>query len=86
MNFNMIILISFVFVIIPALIKRFELENKIDARIQKVLDINFIFDTAFGKIPKYQYNFYISLGLGIVFTYLSLNSDTIISSLFYLKK
>ena len=84
MNFNMIILISFVFVVIPALIKRFELENKIDARIQKVLDINFIFDTAFGKVPKYQYNFYISLGLGIVFTYLSLNSDTIISSLFYL--
>ena len=47
MNFNMIILISFVFVIIPALIKRFELESKIDARIQKVLDINFIFEIAF---------------------------------------
>ena len=31
MNFNIIILISFVFVVIPALIKRFELENKIDA-------------------------------------------------------
>ena len=52
MNFNMIILISFVFVVIPALIKRFELENKIDARIQKVLDINFIFDTALGRFQN----------------------------------
>ena len=84
MNFSFLFLIFFIFVLIPELIKRLNLNNVIDERAQKWLDINQLLDLAFSKVPKFQYSNQVSLILGVIFTYFSLNSDSTFSLVSYL--
>ena len=84
MNFSFLFLIFFIFVLIPELIKRLNLNNVIDEQVQKWLDINQLLDLVFSKVPKFQYSNQVSLILGVIFTYLSLNSDSTFSLLSYL--
>jgi len=102
MTFNSLFFLLFIFVLLPALIKRLEalikrLElnvdervqkwldiNKLLERVQKCLDINKLLELAFSKVPRFQYSSQISFILGIIFTYLSLTSDSILSLVAYI--
>ena len=83
MSFNFFFVIVFVFVLFPEFLKRLNLNNIIIENTKRWLDFNQLLDISFGKVPKYQYSNQISLILGIVFTYLSLNLESILSLVAY---
>ena len=82
MTFNTLFILLFIFVLIPGLIKKLQLN--VDERVQKWLDINQLLELAFCKVPKFQYSAQVSFILGIIFTYLSLNFDSTFSLIAYI--
>ena len=82
MTFNTLFILLFIFVLIPGLIKKLQLN--VDERVQKWLDINQLLELAFCKVPKFQYSAQVSFILGMIFTYLSLNFDSTFSLIAYI--
>ena len=84
MSFNLLFLILFVFVLLPEILKRLQLNNIIAERAQKWLDLNYLLTVSFSKVPKFEYSNQVSLVFGIIFTYVSLNSDSTLSLVAYI--
>ena len=77
MSFDHILLVFFLFVLLPEFIRKvtFGKYGTTIAILDKWPDVKKLLDIAFGRVPQFQYNAQAALALAMIFTYLALKAD-----------